>query len=127
MGALEERVLGLEARWALVVVDEAGPAGVDLLAGQPRPLAGVALAQERLDHDRADPDGLADDGRGVGRPLEVGGDDDVDGADHRRSHPGLAATEIRERHVGLSLPAPERVPLGLAMADEQHSGHPPAR
>ena len=45
VGALEERVLGLEPGRSLVVVDVARPGGVDLLAGQAGPLAGVALAQ----------------------------------------------------------------------------------
>ena len=94
---------------------------------EPRPLAGVALAEQRLGDDRTDAERLADDERRLGRPLEVGGDDRVDGADPLGGVDGLLATEVRQRRVGLTLPAAEGVPLGLSVAGQQHAGHERAK
>ena len=36
---------------------------------------------------------------------------------------GLLSPEVGERRIGLALPTTNGVPFGLAMADEQESGH----
>ena len=105
-------------------VEVAGPVALDLGAGEARPLAGVALAQARLEHHRPHAERLGDDQRGLAGPLR--------GRTPRWRRPrrgcgpacsGLVAAEVGERRVGLALPAAVGVPLRLPVADEQHAGH----
>src|SRR5690606_4827395 len=95
---------------------------LDLGAGQPRELARVPLPQVGVDDHRPHPQLLGDDRRGVAGSLQVGRPDGVDGAERPGRLPRLAATELAERRVGLALPPPDGVPLGLAVADEQEAG-----
>ena len=60
---------------------------------------------------------------GVGGSLQVGGHDRVDRAHGGSRGRGLPAAPVRQRRVGLPLPAPVGVPGGFAVADEQETGH----
>jgi hypothetical protein len=55
--------------------------------------------------------------------LEIGRDDRIHRAEVAGGVHGLVPPQVGERRVGLALPAAVGVPLGLPMADEQHSGH----
>ena len=101
----------------------ARPVAVDLGAGEPLPLAGVALAQVGVEHERTDAELAGDDAGRLGGPLQVRCDDGVHHTEGPGRVQGLMATEIREGRVGLPLPPAVGVPLGLAMADEQDPGH----
>jgi hypothetical protein len=76
-GPLEDRPVELEAGRPPVPREVPGPGRLDLLSGQPRPLACVALAEARLELD-VEADGAAQDLGGPPRPLQVGRDDRVD-------------------------------------------------
>src|SRR5690606_39499212 len=56
-GPAVQHVLGLPARWPIVPFEIARPLGLDLLAGEAGPLAGVALGQVGLDDARPGTDG----------------------------------------------------------------------
>src|SRR5690606_3886785 len=122
-GPAVQHVLGLPARWPIAPFEIARPLGLDLLAGEAGPLAGVALSQVGLDHDRADTDGLGDDQRRVAGPLEIGGDDEVDRTHGLRRVLGLEPTEVAEWGIGLTLPAAGGVPGRLAVTTEEQMGH----
>ncbi len=127
MGALEQVLVRFVALGPPALGEVAGPPGLDLVPGEARPGPRVALAELWLEHDRAHPELFADDAGGVQCPLQIGRHDDVDRADAPGGGEGLAAAEVGEGRIGLSLPPAEGVPLGLAVADEEDLGHRRAR
>ena len=122
---LLERLVGLEARRSAAVLEVAGPGVGDLVLGQALPLARVTLAEAGVDQHGADADQLGDDLGGGPGPLEVAGHHGVDGADVLGGVGRLVEADLRQRWVGLALPAPEGVPLRLAVADDQDAEHGP--
>jgi hypothetical protein len=119
---LEEVLVGLPARGPSARREVAREPPLDLVAGQPGELTGVALAQIRVDHHRTDADPVGDDHRRLGGASQVGRPDAVDGADGPGRLERLAPPEVGERWIGLALPPALGVPLGLAVADEQEAG-----
>jgi hypothetical protein len=118
-----EPLVGLEGRRPAPIVQVARPRLGDLGLRQALPLAGVALAEAGVDQDGPDPDQLGDDlGRDPG-PLEVAGHDGVDRAHPLRGVGGLVQAQLGEGRIGLALPAADGVPLGLAVADDEHAEH----
>ena len=114
----------LEAGRPAVGGEVAGPVVLDLPGGEALPLAGVVLAQLRIELDRPDAELVGDDLGGAPRPLEVARHDEVEDAEPARRLGCLALTQLRQRRVGLALPAAGRVPRRLPMADQQDaSGH----
>ena len=124
-GAGQQLVVGLPpvGRALDAVLEVAGPALLDLRAGEARPLAGVALAEVRVEDDGADAELAGEDRGGLGRPVQVGGDDGVDRAECPGRVVGLGPPEVGQGRVGLALPAAVGVPLRLAVAHEEDPGH----
>ena len=106
-----------------IVAEVAGVLLLDLGTGEALPFAGVTLHEIGFDDDGADTDLSADDLCRLHGPHEGRGDDEVDGADTAGGVEGLLATEVGERRIGLALPPSERVPFGLAVANEEEPGH----
>ena len=115
--------MGLVARRALLGGEVARPALLDLGAGEPLPLAGVALGEVGVDDDGADADLAADELGRLEGADEGRGHDDVDRPDPCGGVHGLQAAQVGEGGIGVALPAAQGVPLGLAVADEEHLGH----
>ena len=119
-------VVGLVARRAAGPTrGNPGQPVVDLGAGAALPLAGVALAQARVDDRRRGRARTPTSSRGVAGALEVGRVERVDAVDRIGvgRGGGLLYAEVAERRVGLPLPATVGVPDRLAVADEQDAGH----
>jgi len=123
--------------WFLVVALEvgrraprrevAGPALLDLVAGQATPRADIPLTKTRLFAYLCDAEVLCDQVARASSPDEVRRPHRRDARDlgePRRGILGLTLPERREGRVGLTLPARHRVPGGLTVADEQQAaGH----
>ncbi len=110
-----------------VVGEVAGPVAVHLGAGQPRPFAGVTLAEAGIHEHGADAQFGGELLGGVGTAHQVGRSKQIDGPERTRGKASLPAAGFGQRRVGLALPASERVPFGLAMTHEQDAGHGPPR
>lgn len=95
----------------------------DLVAREPRPRADVDLPQRRI-LDDLDPELGAHDRRRLARPPEVArvDRDDVTAAQAPAELCGLFATGLVQRLVCLPLPAPDSVPIGLAVTRQQDPG-----
>lgn len=119
----EQLVVQFIARGPFVEAEVSGPLLVDLGPGQSLPFTGVAFHEIGIDHDRSDPDLGTDDLRSLEGADQWRGHDDIDRADPLGSMEGLLAPEVGKRWIGLALPATDSVPFGLAMADEEESGH----
>jgi hypothetical protein len=83
----------------------------------------VPLAEGGDHLDAVDTNGAGDQLRGLSGAVEIGGDHDVDVLESSGRVGGLQPPEWREGGIGLALPATEGVPLGLAMACDEHVGH----
>ena len=120
----------LEAGRTAAVLEVAGPGQVDLVAGEAGPLAGGPLAEAGIHHHRSDAQHPGDHLGGDPRPLQVAGHHRVDGADGGSGGGRLRHPERRQRGIGVALPPSLGVPLGLAVAGQQHlgglGGHGPA-
>ena len=97
----------LVARGPAARLEGSRPALLDLGAGVALPLAGVALAQPRVDAARRRRRSLGDDLGGAPGALEVGRPDRVDGVDVRGGVGGLLLAQ-RRRAEGRPDPASDR-------------------
>ena len=122
-GPFEELIVQLVARGPLVETQVPGPLLLDLGSGQPFPFAGIAFHEIGIDHDRSDADLGTDDLRRLEGTDQGRGHDDVDRPDPLRGVEGLLTSEVGECGIGFALPAPDGVPFGLAVADEEEAGH----
>ena len=113
----------LPAGRPFALVEHAGELRIDLRSRETGELAGVAFFQTRIDDHGPDAECGGDDRGGVECPLEVARKDGMEGARLVRGAAGLGTAELGERWVGLALPAPDRVPLRLAMPDEEEIQH----
>ena len=86
----------------------------DLGGRQPGPLADVDLAQASVELDRQ-LERLGDDLGRLARARQIGAVDRVDPArgEELSERPGLRAPGLVQRRVGVPLPAPLAVPVGL--------------
>ena len=89
----EDGVVELEAGRAAAVGQVPRPLRVDVGAGEPGPLAGVALAEPGLAPHRADAQPLGDEGRGGRGPLQIAGHHGVDRPDRVGGRDGLLHAE----------------------------------
>ncbi len=99
-------------------------APADLVSGQAAPIADVHLAQAGVEHGLQPGRGCHDLGR-LTRPVEVTRVErvDVKSREPHRQRSGLDATGLVQAGAALTLPAALAVPLGLAVAGNEHANH----
>jgi len=122
----------LEGDRAVVGLEPAGPAQLDLLRGQAFPLAGVRLLQPGVDDRFAEAERTGDDRRRLRGPAQVARPDrreiEAEGDEQASGRGRLLTAQFGERRVGRALPAPHSVPFALSVAQHQDrdaaSGHP---
>ncbi len=125
VGATEDGEARLEPFGASSVGACSGPGGVDLPRCEPLPRSGIGFHEAYVAPNFADTERCSDQVGSLGgateraRPhrntLRVG----VDPGEHFRCPAGLLPAAIGELHVGNPLPAADRVPLALTVADHQ--------
>jgi hypothetical protein len=108
---------------ALEALQRSDRAARDLLARKPGPCAHIELAQARIEAGAEPPD-LRQDRGGVASAREVAGDHAVDRFDGEVAGQlrRLLTAAVRERRVGLALPASSGVPGGFGVAHQQEDG-----
>lgn len=101
---------------------ESRPTGLDVLGRQPFPGAIPPFHQPRVGDDRADAEQLAQDDGGIGGPLQGAAPHPVELAEQIGRGGGVATTMMSERRVLLTLPPTLRIPLALAVAQDEDPG-----
>ena len=114
--------VGLEPRRPAVGLQIPRPVALDLVMGEPLPLAHVGLAESTVGREQSEPQGAGDDRCGDAGPVQVAAGDRIERAETVGCPPGLFVAKVGEVDVGLSLPPSEGVPLALAMAQHEETG-----
>ena len=122
-GPSEEGRVSLVAIGATTIFEESGPAVLDLGPGPALPRTGFPFHQVGIGENRADTEGLGEDGRRLEGPAEGRGHYGIEAGQAAGRLLSLASAHVGQRWVGPTLPAAEGVPFGLAVPYEQHLGH----
>jgi sulfur-carrier protein len=117
--SVEQRIGGFSIVGSGAGGEEPRPSSFDVLGRQALPGTEPSFHQPRIGDHRADAEELAEDDGGLGGALQGAAPHAVELPEQIGGGGGVTATVVGERRVLLTLPATLRVPLALAVAQDE--------